>query len=264
MLQHNEQAENDANLAPTGADAMTPGGERTAPQDAGAVMDRNLDERGQEQATLQQQMSGEVGQQTVDLKPSAGSPESGLDSNPTGSESTGAANEMDDETQKKTLNDGASGASASADGVSANEIARAHNEHDEKFLALAAEFQNYRGAANRRVEDARERAARSVLEDLLPVLDNLETGLKYVRDARDIDSMKQGIEFIAQQFRDVLKSHGVEALETTGETFDPLRHDALEEVQSDAPEGTVLEETQRGYLYKGQILRPSRVRVAGK
>ena len=254
MLHHNEQAEREGNIAPTGADAMTPGGERTAPQDAGDIMDRNLDERSGEQQMLQDQISGQVAQQTVDLKPSAGSPESGLDSNPTGSESTGAANEMDDQTQKKTLNDG----------ESANETARAHNEHDEKFLALAAEFQNYRSAANRRVEEARERAARSVLEDLLPVLDNLETGLRYVRDARDIDSMKQGIEFIAQQFRDVLKSHGVEALETTGETFDPLRHDALEEVQSDAPAGTVVEETQRGYLYKGQILRPSRVRVAGK
>jgi len=57
----------------------------------------------------------------------------------------------------------------------------------------------------------------------------------------------------------------VESIESLGQKFDPLKHDALEEVAgSKHPEGTILSEAQRGYTYKGQILRPSRVRVAGK
>ncbi|HEX8552480.1 MAG TPA: nucleotide exchange factor GrpE [Abditibacteriaceae bacterium] len=252
----NQQHDTDDILAPTGGSPTIAGGARTEPQSAEEFMERNLGERADEQTMYGDQQNGEVGQQTVDLKPSAGNPDSGLPANPTGSENTGGANPTDDESQKKTLND--------ADAVASSEPARAATDNDEKFLALAAEFQNYRNAANRRVEEARERAARNVLEDLLPVLDNLETGLKYVRDAKDAESMKQGIEFIAQQFRDVIKNHGVEAIEAQGQPFDPLRHDALEEVASDAPEGTVVEETQRGYSYKGAVLRPARVRVAGK
>ena len=74
-----------------------------------------------------------------------------------------------------------------------------------------------------------------------------------------------GIEFIAQQLRDALKGHGVESIEAMGQKFDPLKHDALEEVtESGHPEGTILSEAQRGYTFKGQVMRPSRVRVAGK
>lgn len=251
------------NPTQNGDDATTPGGARTAPQNADAVMDENIAQRGAEQEMQQAQQNGEVAQQRTQHKPSAGNPSEGLPPNPTGSESqsspqsnaTGGAENLDaanengptlgDVAEKKTLID--------TDVVPRSEL-----------LALAAEFQNFRNAANRRQDEARNRAARGVIEDLLPVLDNLEMGLKYVRDAKDAESMRQGIEFIAQQFRDVMKSHGVEPIASQGQPFDPLRHDAIEQIPSDAPEGTIVEEAQSGYLYKGQILRPARVKVAGK
>lgn len=250
-------------------DVMTPGGARTAPQDAGEVLDENMAQRGAEQDMLRAQQRGEVGQQTTQHKPSAANPGEGLPPNPTGSESQSSPDAssganvdgadqgpsngetydsgktLDDAAEKKTLNE--------TETVPRTEL-----------LALAAEFQNFRNATNRRVEEARDRAARGVLEDLLPVLDNLEMGLRFVRDAKDTESMRQGIEFIAQQFRDVMKSHGVEPIASQGQMFDPLRHDAIEQVESEAAEGTVVEESQSGYLYKGQILRPARVKVAGK
>lgn len=232
---------------------------------AAEVLDENIAQREGEQQMQEAQHRGEVGSQTTEHKPSAGTPGHGLPPNPTGSESQSgpsdgtadangvenldAANEhgqtLGDVAEKKTLID--------TDVVPRSEL-----------LALAAEFQNFRNAANRRLDEARDRAARGVLEDLLPVLDNLEMGLKFVHSAKDAESMKQGIEFIAQQFRDVMKSHGVEPIISQGQPFDPLRHDALEQVESDEPEGTVVEEAQSGYLYKGQILRPARVKVAGK
>jgi len=232
---------------------------------ASEVLEENIARREGEQEMLEAQHRGEVGQQNTQHKPSAAHPGQSLPPNPTGSETQSgpsddqsgangvenldAANEhgqtLGDVAEKKTLTD-------------TDVVPRA------ELLALAAEFQNFRNAANRRLDEARERAAKRVLEDLLPVLDNLEMGLKFVNSAKDAESMKQGIEFIAQQFRDVMKSHGVEPIVSQGQTFDPLRHDAIEQVDSDEPEGTVVAEAQSGYLYKGQILRPARVKVAGK
>jgi molecular chaperone GrpE len=219
---------------------------------------------------LQAQHRGEVGQQRTQHKPSANNPEEGLPPNPTGSESQSSPDATSTENGNAENAGEENLHAAQQNGPTLNDVAEKKTLSDEdtvpraELLALAAEFQNFRNAANRRLDEARDRAARGVLEDLLPVLDNLEMGLKYVRDAKDADSMRQGIEFIAQQFRDVMKNHGVEPIPSQGQTFDPLRHDAIEQVQSDQPEGTVVEEAQRGYSYKGQILRPARVKVAGQ
>lgn len=138
-------------------------------------------------------------------------------------------------------------------------------QSEDKFLRAVAELENFKRQAARRETEARERAARNVIEDLLPVLDNFERALEAAQTAKDVEGVRVGVEFIAQQLRDTLRGHGVETIETKGQVFDPLKHDALEEVRgSEHPEGTILSEAQRGYTYKGQILRPSRVRVAGK
>lgn len=240
---------------------------QTEPQDAGQALDENLAQRDAEQKVWQQQHSGEIGAQTVDLKPSAGNPEGGLPENPTGGENNGgsaaSATEGDDAVQKKSDLDSATREAVQA--ASNEETVRAGMEHDEKFLRLAADFENYKRQAGRRENESRERAARNVIEDLLPVLDNFERALDAARTSSDTESLKMGIEFIAQQFRDALKNHGVEAIEAKGKPFDPLLHDALEEVaDSGSPAGTVIDEAQRGYSFRGQVLRPARVRVAGQ
>lgn len=143
--------------------------------------------------------------------------------------------------------------------------ARLAAESEDKYLRAVAELENFKRQAARRETEARERATRSVIEDLLPVLDNFERALEAARTAKDVEGVRVGVEFIAQQLRDTLRGHGVEAIETHGQSFDPLKHDALEEVgESEHPEGTILSEAQRGYMYKGQVMRASRVRVAGK
>jgi molecular chaperone GrpE len=96
------------------------------------------------------------------------------------------------------------------------------------------------------------------------VLDNLERALEAANNAKDVDSVRMGVEFIAQQFREVLRGHGVEVIEAQGKAFDPAHHEALEEISgTEHPEGTVAHEVQRGYKFNGRVLRPSRVRVAG-
>jgi molecular chaperone GrpE len=238
--------------APSGADVT--GGDLTSAQDADAVTAENVATRNAEQEVWAQQQAGEIDSQTVDHHPSAGNPENGLpDSNATSGKDN--VNESDAQfSEKKTV-----------ETEEAVETARAAAEFDERYLRLAADFENYKRQAARRETETRERTARSVLEDFLPVLDNFERAVDAARNAKDVDSVRIGVEFIAQQFRDALKNHGVEAIPAKGEMFDPLRHDALEEVAgSGAPEGTVIDEATRGYSYKGVVLRPSSVRVAGK
>ncbi len=269
------------------------GGELTNPQDAEKAVQKNIDSRTEEQEMFRRQMEGEVGTQTQDLKPSPAHPEEGLPTNPTGKESTGGADETATEdgdggtsasgsdsaavgastegaSTEGASTEGASTAdssvaSASDSGPSAGSVTRAVGEGDDRFLQLAADFENFKRQAARRESETRERATRGVIEDLLPVLDNFERALDAAKNARDVESVRVGVEFIAQQLRDALKTHGVEPIQAQGQPFDPLHHEALEEVSnSEHPEGTVVEEAQRGYSFKGQVLRPSLVRVAGK
>jgi molecular chaperone GrpE len=138
-------------------------------------------------------------------------------------------------------------------------------EAEARYLQLAADFENFRRQASRREKETRERANISLVEDLLPVLDNFERALDAARLTDDVESLRMGVLFIAQQLREVLRNHGVEPIETQGHHFDPKHHEALEEVtDTDHPEGTIVHEAQRGYRYRGKVLRPSMVRVAGR
>lgn len=137
------------------------------------------------------------------------------------------------------------------------------DETKDRLLRLAADFENYKKLAVRRESESKERAVKNVLADLLPVLDNFERAVHASASSQDIQNLKIGVEFILQQLHEVLRSHGVEPIEAAGQKFDPQFHEAQEEVPSDEHEsGTILDETQRGYRYKDQVLRPTIVKVA--
>lgn len=144
-----------------------------------------------------------------------------------------------------------------------DETAQQLGETQEKLAYLSAEFENYKRQTTRRLEEERQRAKRRVLEEIFPAIDNFNLALQHAGTAKDVATLKVGLDFIAQQLETALKSVGLEAIEAKGQTFDPTKHDALEEIEAEgvAP-GTVVEETQRGYVLDGQTLRPSRVKVA--
>ncbi|MBV9469936.1 MAG: nucleotide exchange factor GrpE [Abitibacteriaceae bacterium] len=239
---------------PGGADV--PGGDLTPSQDAGEAMQENLDQRAEEQEIGRQQQGGEVETQTKDLKPHPAHPQEGLPANPNGSENSGGANSTD-------AGDGSNQATDAQQGASDGVVARAATEQDERFLRLAADFENYKRQVVRREQEVRDRAVMSVLEDIFPVLDNFELAVSHAKSAKDLDSVRIGVEHILQQLRNTLKNHGIETIEAKGRKFDPLHHEALGQVEGNGePEGTVMEEVQRGYSYKGQVLRPSRVKVS--
>jgi len=134
-----------------------------------------------------------------------------------------------------------------------------------KDLALRAQadLDNYRKRAIREKEESIRYANSSLLEKLLPVLDNFELGLEAARSATDTASIVQGMAMVQTQLQDFLKSQGVEAIPAEGEVFDPARHEAVAQENSDSvPEGHVVRLLRKGYKLKDRLLRASSVTVS--
>jgi len=126
----------------------------------------------------------------------------------------------------------------------------------------AADFYNFRKRIERESEKTRARIAARTAEMLLPVLDNLDRALNS-SDGGDTTGLRKGVEIVREQFFGVLRELGVQTIEAEGRPFDPNLHEAVAvEENSGAPEGTVVEELQKGFLIGGTVLRASKVKVA--
>jgi molecular chaperone GrpE len=130
------------------------------------------------------------------------------------------------------------------------------------LLRRQADFENYRKRIEKeRLEESRRATAR-VVEALIPIVDSFEHALAAHREA-EYENYRKGFELIHKQMLDNLAKLGVERIEPTGQQFDPHQHQALDRAESsDAPDGTVLQVFQPGYLFHGRVLRPAMVRVA--
>ncbi len=134
------------------------------------------------------------------------------------------------------------------------------NQHKDKHLRSVADFDNFRKRALREKEEARHYGAENLLRDLLVILDNME---RAVEAAGDTEQIKQGVKMTHDQFKGILKQHGVEIMESAGNPFDPSRHEAVAHIETDEqPPGTVIHEHRRGYRLRDRLLRPSMVSVA--
>ena len=142
------------------------------------------------------------------------------------------------------------------------DLARQLADSQEKLAYLAAELENYKRQTARRLDEERDRTARRTFEQLLPALDTFGMALQYADKAQDVATLKTGLDFVDQQMATALQNAGIEAIPAVGETFDPQKHEAIEEIESNLASGVVAYEAQRGYMYKGQVLRPARVKVA--
>lgn len=132
----------------------------------------------------------------------------------------------------------------------------------ERLARLQAEFDNARKRATREQQEFREFAAADVIKKFLPVLDSFELALKAPATG-DSSDLRSGLELIYRQFQDALQKLGVQPIESVGKPFDPRVHEAIEMVDTtEAEDHQVLDELQRGYNFKGRLLRPAMVRVA--
>lgn len=136
-------------------------------------------------------------------------------------------------------------------------------EHRDRYLRAAAEFDNARKRAAREREEYTRYANESLLREFLPVLDNFERALQAARGEPAAAAVTAGVELTQRELLRVLEKFGVTPFPSVGQPFDPERHEAIARVPAQGrPEGTVVDETARGYLLNGRVLRPAMVTVA--
>ena len=134
-------------------------------------------------------------------------------------------------------------------------------ELEDRFLRLTAESDNYRKRAVREKDEARQFANQSLIEKLLPVLDNFQMALDAAQDADP--SVRDGVEMILGQLRGVLTESGVEEVEAQGQAFDPELHEAVSQQETtEVDEGTVVKQLRKGYRLHERLVRPASVIVA--
>ena len=130
----------------------------------------------------------------------------------------------------------------------------------DRLLRARAEFDNARRRDERARSDSLQFASMDLVREVLPVLDDFERALKVETADRNY---AKGVELIYQRLYETLKRLGIEPIETEGQRFDPNQHEAVQRVQTDeAEDQTILGELQRGYNFRGKLLRPAWVRVA--
>jgi molecular chaperone GrpE len=148
-------------------------------------------------------------------------------------------------------------------------LADTQRERDE-YLDLAkrtkADFENFRKRMTAEVQAAAGRGKAEVLLGVLPVLDDLERALQAAGldpEGDSDDGLAHGVLLVFRSLRDTLTKNGIEAVDPTGEKFDPTLHEALSMQPSEGVEsGTVVETMQKGYRLGEQLIRPARVVVA--
>jgi molecular chaperone GrpE len=176
---------------------------------------------------------------------------------------------MDDKGTAPDETDGKSaetaGAALAADGAetTGTEAERQRDEYRDLLLRKTAEFENYRKRIDRERQAVTEAAAADLLEELLPLVDDLERALKAEAGKDGADAYRRGVELIHRRLNDILRKRGVRPIEAAGAAFDPHYHQAV--AHEPAPghrDGDIIEEFQRGYMLGDRLLRPSMVKVA--
>lgn len=144
------------------------------------------------------------------------------------------------------------------------EEAQGNKEKDEiaelkdRIVRQMAEFDNFRKRSEKEKSQMFDLGAKSIIEKLLPVIDNFERGLEKAPEG----AFAEGIQMIYKQMVKNLSDAGVEAIDCVGKEFDPNIHNAVMHEEDDSgEENIVTEEYQKGYTYKGELVRPSMVKV---
>ena len=132
----------------------------------------------------------------------------------------------------------------------------------QRYLRLAADFENYKKRARQDQLDTIQHAASDLIGRLLPVLDDLRNALDHKPAGVD-EAWAKGVELGVRKLEEVMATHGLEPIESVGATFDPRYHEAIGHVESEEhPEDTVVSELRRGYRIRDRVVRPSLVRVS--
>jgi len=138
-----------------------------------------------------------------------------------------------------------------------------HNDLNDKYLRLTAEFDNYRKRTIREKADILKTAGENIFVEMLPVIDDFERGLKAIDETSDISAAKEGVELIYHKFKTFLNQNGVKEIETENQPFDVDLHEAVTTIP--APEkslkGKIVDCVSKGYTLNDKVIRFPKVVV---
>jgi molecular chaperone GrpE len=143
------------------------------------------------------------------------------------------------------------------------ELQKQRDEYYDRLLRKTAEFDNYRKRTDRERIQLSEAAAADLMQELLPLVDDMERALKADPGTEATEAIRRGVELIHKQLLETLRKRGVTPLDSLGADFDPHFHMAVSHEPADGRrEGEVIEEFRRGYMLGDRLLRPAMVKVA--
>lgn len=139
-------------------------------------------------------------------------------------------------------------------------------QFQDQWMRAVADFDNFKKRSAREKQDAIKFANEGLLEKFIPILDNFEMALTAAAAANtSVESLKAGVQMIAQQLKGAMADAGLQEIEATGKPFDPNLHEAISQQESaTVPEGHVMQQVRRGYRLRERLLRPASVIVAKK
>ena len=134
-------------------------------------------------------------------------------------------------------------------------------EAEQKYVYLYADFENFKKRAVKERQDTIKFGWENVASGLLEVLDNFDRALQFAKPESD-PNLINGLKMVAQQFKATLEKQGVAEIKAVDQAFDPELHEGVGQIPSEKPEGTIVQEAQKGYTLHGRLLRPSRVLIS--
>jgi molecular chaperone GrpE len=129
----------------------------------------------------------------------------------------------------------------------------------ERYVRLLADYDNYKKDVLNRIERAKDSEKERIFRELITIVDNFERALSF--SISESSEIKRGVEMIYKQLLKFLSDYGVEQFSSKGKKFDPRFHEAISVIEGEEDD-IVVEEYEKGYLYKDKILRPARVVVS--
>ena len=145
---------------------------------------------------------------------------------------------------------------------SVQEFKKKAESYYDQLVRLTADFENYRKRTEQNIKHARLLGKEEILEKILALSDALQQAAASLTPQTPPSTVLEGLKLLSKEMDKTLQGAGIEPIKTEHQMFDPNFHEAVDRVNSDKPEGTILEEIQRGYMFDGRVLRHAKVRVA--
>ena len=175
---------------------------------------------------------------------------------------SGNSGEQEVSGEEQTSSQDASGESTEEETSSGKEENAELVQLKDKYLRTLAEYENFRKRSEKEKAQMFELGAKSIIEQLLPVVDNFERALEHISEEEKENSFTKGVEGIYKQIQKMFSDCDIQAIEAVGQKFDPALHNAvMTEEEGDAEEDTVTADLQKGYTYRGNVVRHSMVKV---